>query len=256
MEAQTEAEVAAQMEIKSIFTYTDSGPRPVNEDFVLAMPQRGIVTVADGFGGAVAGFQAAKLGCEAVREFLEREAGDLDATLPFVLRKSYSLVGNVLFNAVVHSNRKVFHLNEKKNVHEKGGCSLIAAYLDDSLLAIASAGACSAFLIRDGVASELVVPKTYRRLMEPRKVSNLKYPDAPFTALGMCADMEPEIAEYRMQPGDWVMLSTDGITREVIDDLGRWQHAGGKNAGDAERAIEALKRVPGHENRAFGLYVF
>lgn len=242
------------MEIKSIFTHTDAGPRPVNEDYVLALPQRGIVAVADGFGGAVAGYQAAKMGCESVKEFLEREAGDLEATLPFVLRKSYSLVGNVLFNAVIHSNRKVLHSNEKKNVHEKGGCSLIAAYLDDSLIAIASAGACSAYLIRNGEPCELVVPKNYRRLMEPRAVSNLKYPDAPFVALGMSADMEPEIAEYRVQPGDWVILATDGVSREVIIDVGRWQHTGAKKA--PESAVEALKRTPTHENRAFGLYVF
>lgn len=246
------------MEIKSIFTHADGGPRPVNEDYVLALPHRGIVAVADGFGGAVAGLQAAKLGCESVKEFLEREAGDLEATLPFVLRKSYSLVGNVLFNAVIHSNRKVFHSNGKKNVHEKGGCSLIAAYLDDSLLAIASAGACSAYMIREGEVSELVVPKTYRRLMEPRAGLNLKYPDVPFAALGMSGDMEPEIAEYRVRSGDWVLLSTDGITREVVDDLGRWQHArerAGQPTG-AEKAVEALKRLQSHENRAFGLYVF
>lgn len=242
------------MEIKSIFIHTDGGRRPVNEDFVLALPQRGIVAVADGFGGAVAGYHAAKLSCESVKEFLEREAGDLEATLPFVLRKSYSLVGNVLFNAVIHSNRKVFQSNEKKNVHEKGGSSLITAYLDDSLLAIASAGACSAFMIREGEVSELVVPKSYRHLMEPRAELNSKYPDAPFAALGMSTDMEPEIAEYRVRVGDWVLLSTDGITRKVVSDLGRWQHTRDHDA--SEKAVESLKRLQSRDNRAFALYVF
>ena len=102
-----------------------------------------------------------------MKHFLFKEAGDRDATLPFVLRSYFSLAGNVLFNALIFANRKVLKLNGKKNVHEKGGASLIAGFMDGDLLALANVGVCSAMLMREGKSQELVVPRSYGKLADP-----------------------------------------------------------------------------------------
>ncbi len=206
-----------QQAIRAVSTFSSAGSRPVQEDFVLVNRDKGIFVVADGFGGPAAGVAAAKTACESVNGFLEREAGDLDATLPFVLRTYFSLAGNVLFNALIHANRKVMALNQGKNVHEKGGTSVLAGFLDQDLLAIASVGACTGWLFRDGRAQELVLPRTYARLSEPFLTSDNEALRVPLMALGMADDMEPEIFEYRVQPGDWLMLNTDGVTRKQVD---------------------------------------
>lgn len=190
-------------------TFLTQGAAPAQEDHVLALRDRGIFVVADGFGGPAAGTLASKIACDGIKGFLEKEAGDLEATLPFVLRKSFSLAGNVLFNALIHANRKMIAANRGKNVHEKGGASVVAGYLDGSLLAIASAGACSAWLAREGKLVELVTPRTYSRLEDP--FSTDAGARAPLLALGLHEDFEPEIFEYRMRLGDVVIMATSGL---------------------------------------------
>lgn len=194
--------------IRAVTTYSDPGTRPQQEDHVLASQDKGIFVVADGFGGPIPGAEASKGACEWVRGFLVKEAGDREATLPFVLRSYFSLAGNVLFNALIHANRKMMAMNQDKGVHEKGGSSVLAAFLDGDLLALANVGGCTAWLFRNGAATELVVPRTYGRLVDPFSESA----SVPLMALGLAEDMEPEILECKICEGDWLLLQTDGIS--------------------------------------------
>src|SRR4051812_12232164 len=100
--------------------FSANGARPFQEDHVANVRDKGIFIVADGFGGPVPGAAAAKTACDAVHSYLVKEAGDREATLPFIMRSYYSLAGNVLFNALIHANRKVIKLNQQKNVHDRG----------------------------------------------------------------------------------------------------------------------------------------
>lgn len=200
-----------KIKVKGIFQFLSQGERPLQEDVVLAEMEKEIFVVADGFGGA-AGIQAAQKACEAVRSFLFKEAGDLEATLPFVLRSYFSLLGNVLFNALIHANRQVNLLNQNRNVNEKGGASVMAGYIDGDLLAIANVGVCTAWLIRGGKPVELVIPRSFARLSDPFASGfSGEMAAAPLMALGMYEDLEPEIFEYRLKEGDWVVFATDGV---------------------------------------------
>jgi serine/threonine protein phosphatase PrpC len=209
--------------MRSMTVFSTKGDSPIQEDFVLAKKDRGLFVLGDGFGGGANGANAAKLACESVLGFLEKEAGDLDATLPFVLRRYYSLAGNVLFNALVYANRKVLKTNLGKTANDRGGCSLIAAYLDEDLFALANVGACSAWLIRDGRTVELVLPRTYSRFVDPFSVD--PHPDlaVPLMAMGITEDLEPEIVEFRVNEGDWLLLQTDGVRGEIREEFQRLQ---------------------------------
>lgn len=223
------------MRIKSLATHQAIGARPAQEDHVLVRKDKGILVVADGFGGPEAGVAAARAASEAVSGFLYKEAGDLDATLPFVLRSYFSLAGNVLFNALIHANRKVRDWNKGKAVHQRGGAAVVAAFMDGDLLALANAGGCTAWLLREGQAAELVVPRTYGRLVDPF-VTTRSAPDrsAPLTALGCAEDVEPEILEVRLRPGDWILLATDGVPpAELAERLRNFQKAADFAAADA-----------------------
>lgn len=226
--------------IKSSVEFTTSGERPCNEDAVLTDRERRIFAVADGFGGPVAGKEASREACEQVRAFLEREAGDQDATMPFVLRSYISLLGNVLFNSVLHSNRKVLRLNRDKTVHEKGGASLVTAYLDEDLLAIASVGACSSWLIRQGKMIRLTQPRSYERQSDPF----VSQGTIPLNALGMVEDLEPEIVEYRVRPGDWLVLNTGLLENGLKEDLSQLNLA---TSGHQEASEEVLAAAQGRK---------
>src|SRR5262245_46744940 len=100
---------------RSVTVFSNRGSRPAQEDHALVNQDRGVFVIADGFGGPGPGAAAAKTACEAVRVFLQKEAGDEEATMPFVLRSYLSLAGNVLFNALIHANRRVMKINRGKS---------------------------------------------------------------------------------------------------------------------------------------------
>ena len=190
------------------------GRRQAMEDFVLVDNQRGVFAVADGFGGKGLGNQAAKIACDATAEFLKREGGDEDATLPFEMRKYYSLTANILLNAVLHASRRVF---QSKRV---AGCSLVSAYVEFNHCAIASIGTCSATLVREGKSQRIVVPQSYGRFLDPTNeswVSGADGMDAPMMALGVQEDIEPQLVEFRLHPGDLLVLHSDGFSVDLQD---------------------------------------
>jgi len=244
------------MNIKALSNFTAKGRRPCQEDHVLADQERGIFVVADGFGGPTAGAMASKTACEAVRNFLQKEAGDLEATLPFVLRNYFSLAGNVLFNALIHANRKVSASNKGKNVHERGGASVIAGFIDGDLLALAAVGACTAWLYRDGHAVELVNPRTYGRLSNPVSPESRPEWRVPLMALGMSEDLEPEIFEYRLKHGDCLLLHTDGIGAEMRERIWFIKQNEMNQSVAAETAVRELSAGAYLDNATASLIFF
>jgi len=206
--------------------FMNKGSRPFQEDYALIDREKGIFVVADGFGGPVPGAEVSKISCEAVKTFLFKEAGDLDATLPFELRQYFSLAGNVLFNSLIYSNRKVNAFNKGKNVHEKGGASVLAAFVDGELLAIANIGLCVAKLLRNGKLADLVIPRSFERMIDPFLTEPSERKEdwkVPLMAVGMSEDLEPEIFEYRLRKEDWLILSTDGLSDRVFPSLAALQ---------------------------------
>jgi serine/threonine protein phosphatase PrpC len=242
--------------LKSVSVFQSQGARPAQEDHAIAAGDKGIFVVADGFGGPRAGADASRVACEAVRSFLVKEAGDLEATLPFVLRTYFSLVGNVLFNALIHANRKVAALNRGKDANEKGGASVLAAYLDGDLLALANVGGNSAWILRAGECAELVTPRTYGRLRDPLGVATAyegEQDRAPLMSVGTADDLEPEIFEYRVRPGDWVILHTDGLDFTVREEVASLQ----RRAPDRPEAVlELLNNCNFNDNVSISFMVF
>jgi len=181
----------------------------ISENHHVSLPARGIFVVADGLGGPVFGKNAARAACEGVVEFLTREAGDRDATLPFVLRNYYTLAGNILFNSIIHANRKLLELNRDRGVHERGAASVIAGYVDRDVLALASVGSVAAWMGRAGEFGELVRPRSWGRMLEPLRIySEGPGSRLPLMALGVGDDLEPEITEVRLRPGDQLWAGT------------------------------------------------
>jgi serine/threonine protein phosphatase PrpC len=244
------------VQVRAMSVFSSQGARLAQEDSVFTSREKGIFVVADGFGGPIAGRDASRIACESVRDFLDREAGDLEATLPFVLRTYFSLAGNVIFNALMYANQQILRRNHGVNVHEKGGASVLAGFLDGDLLALASAGACDAWLVREGRSAELVVPRTFGRLLDPFQPQKALEHQVPLMALGLSEDLEPEIFECRVRPGDWLILHTDGLTARVREALAKIQARGLAPNAAAEEIDSALRGGEYPENVAATVIVF
>lgn len=91
----------------------------------------------------------------------------------------------------------------------------MAGFLDEDLFALGNIGGCTAWLIRNGRMTELVTPRTYARLCDPFAQDPDPQMAAPLMAMGMSEDLEPEIIEFRVQPGDQVLLHSDGVRESV-----------------------------------------
>jgi len=211
--------------VKVVSTFITAGSQGFEEDAVAFNSEKGIFIVSGGFGGPTAGKKVAEISCEGVKEFLEHEGGDLDATLPFVLRKYYSLSGNIVFNSILHANQKIYSYNKDKNVHEKGGSSLVAAYLEGDLLSLANVGVTTAWLVRNGSIRQLIYPRSYGWLLDPfNKVSDQKtVHSVPLMSLGTTQDLEPEIIEVKIREGDWLVCQSNGEITEFIEKIAEIQ---------------------------------
>lgn len=237
-----------KMKIQSLEVFSHASPSGQSEDCAAGDREKRIFCVADGFGAGAAGEQAARTACQAVERFLYKEAGDLDATLPFVLRPYFSLAGNVLFNALIHANRECRKLNAGKSAQSAGGTSLVAGFVDGNLLSLGSVGGCEAWLWRGGAWVRLVQPRTFGFLEDPWNGGRLpdgRIPGAarvPLRALGMADDLEPELTEVRIQAGDALLLHTDAwseLQRQT------WQNgfAAGMEPSQLLRQVESTIKV-------------
>jgi serine/threonine protein phosphatase PrpC len=192
--------------------YTDPGPtRGVNEDAYLLAPERQFFALADGYGGSGVGDACAKRALADMRAFVENGMGDSEVTLPFVYRSNYTAAGNLIFNAVLHANQRLVDANLQKPVNARGGLSGICAFFTGRHLTLANVGGCSAYLLRRGRVQALVRPRSYYAMRGGYSGSwNPKY-GFPLYSLGHQADLEPEILELYVQPGDVIVMATDGV---------------------------------------------
>lgn len=207
-----------------------------NEDAVLAVPEHGLFGIADGFGGSGAGDVAAKSCLSDVREFVENGLGDSEVTLPFVYRGDYTAGANLVFNAFLHANHRLHAANKDRPLNARAGASALFAFFTSRHVTLANAGACGAFLVRKGRAVELVKPRSYNAYRvaahwNPRWAF-------PLTALGLGPNVEPEIFELRIEPGDIVVMATDG----VYPYLGSEDFAGLQTLAESERLDDDIKQ--------------
>lgn len=198
--------------VRSYALVSDAGPsRAVNEDAVLAVPEHQLFGVADGFGGAGIGDEAASKALELVKYFVQNGLGDSEVTLPFVYRSYMSAGANLIFNAFLYANEQLCLENKQKQLSARGGASLLFAFIQGRHMTLAHAGLCSASLVRRGRTMQLVKPRSFNAVKGVFPGSWSARWAFPLMALGMTRDLEPEIIELKLEPGDILILSSDGV---------------------------------------------
>ena len=75
-------------------------------------------------------------------------------------------------------------------------------------------------------------------------------------AVGLADDLEPEIVEYRVKPGDWLLLATDGLSLQARSEIIAVQKQGLRSSEGAQQALAALKKLGYSDNVAASLVVF
>lgn len=205
--------------VRAYGAVADPGPiRSLNEDAVIAVPEKMLFGVADGFGGTGLGDLAAKKTLEDVKYFVENGLGDSEVTLPFVYRTYMSASANLIFNALLYANEKLCDENKTHSLNMRAGASVLFAFFSGDHMTLAHAGSCSAYLVRRGRAMQLARPRSFNAVKGTFPGSwNAKWA-FPLMALGLARDLEPEIIELKVERGDLIFLVTDGVHGRLTEE--------------------------------------
>ena len=184
--------------------------RTNNEDFYLLVPSLGLYIVADGMGGARAGELASKLAAETVLEYV-KSSGD---TSPEALMRAFEDANRAVIRAA----------GESKNLQGMG-TTLVAALESETGVILASVGDSRAYRFDGSLLTPITVDQTWvqevGRVLGIDEGSLRNHPmrHVLTMAIGVTEDLRIHTYAIQMQPGDQLLLSSDGL-HGVVDSEG------------------------------------
>lgn len=179
-----------------------------NEDRFLLLPEFNVFLVADGMGGHRSGEVASRMAASVIAQYF-RDGG----------RRRKGTVGERLHAAVKDANAKIFDRSGGSRTHRGMGTTVVALAFapEEEKIYIAHAGDSRCYLLRDGQMRPLTRDHS---LLEDalRERPDLSARDLAYLprnvitrALGISATVDVELREERVQPGDVLVLCSDGL---------------------------------------------
>lgn len=217
--------------------------RSVNEDAYALAPHLGLFLVADGMGGHAAGQLASRLAARGVVEALER------------LRPQALQPGEALRRSVALANRQIFDTAGSKPELQGMGTTLVALLARGGRIAVAHVGDSRAYLVRAGAARQLtrdhtLVAELVRRCeLSPGAAFAHPHRHVLTRALGVRGRVDVDTAELSPQPGDVLVLCSDGLTQHVPPaEIAALAGAGGPLPDACQRLVELANGRGGEDN--------
>jgi protein phosphatase len=196
--------------------------RSHNEDCFDIDPGNQVFVVADGMGGHSHGEIASRIAIDSIREFVARTA-DEDATLPFEMDPRLGRQSNRLKSAIRVAHDKVLKaIRQDASLHGMG-TTVVGLLVDGDSAAIAHVGDSRCYRLRDGKLELLTQDHTWVNEQvvagflseEQARVHPLK--NVVTRALGGDSDVDVDVREWKIVPGDLFLLCSDGLTTMLND---------------------------------------
>lgn len=182
-----------------------------NKDFV-------VLGVADGMGGLAFGEAASKIAVETILNFCQKE-------------KLKTI--DDLKKAVLLANQKI-----GKETEWAAGTTLCAGLIKDRKLWVLNIGDSRAYLLRNQNIKQLTVDHRY-----------FPFKNIVTRSLGNEPEIEIDVFEYKLQKGDFLLFSTDGLHDYVEGEKTKEIVLSAKNSQDAaKQLIEAANLAGGFDN--------
>lgn len=224
---------------------TDVGrKRPHNEDSYCADPALGLFLVADGMGGHAAGEVASKTVADAVREFIVETQTDRDKTWPFAIDPELSYYGNRLRTAILIANRILSRRISEDEDLRGMATTLSAVLVNGSHVVVSNVGDCRAYLLREGSIRQITIDHSWvaeqvrAGLLTADAARAHPWRSMVTRAVSGTTELAIDILEFELQPGDRLLLCSDGLHGQVSDsDMAALV---GQHNGDLDAACRAL----------------
>ncbi|MBU0675032.1 MAG: Stp1/IreP family PP2C-type Ser/Thr phosphatase [Proteobacteria bacterium] len=200
--------------------------RRENEDNFAVDRKIGLFLVADGMGGHAAGEVASKMAIDLVVDYLRRTR---ESDEPYLtgFNTKYSRAGNRLNSAIILANQIISDSACNRKEWDGMGTTIVAAWLPNPSspkLTIAHVGDSRAYLLRSGDLIQLtrdhsVVEEQLREgLISREEASTSAIRNMITRALGYRNRVDVEITELDVEPGDKLLLCSDGLNTMLTDE--------------------------------------
>ena len=223
---------------------TDIGcKRTNNEDSFGYDLESRLFVVCDGMGGSNAGETASATAVkECVEYFCREDIADLSPE-------------ERLYRSILHANRVVHRLAQESEELHGMGTTLVSACLDDRRMIVGNVGDSRAYFLRGGVCAQItndhsfVAEQVRMGSMNPDEAGSSPFQSLITRAIGAAETVEPDIFTGNLEPGDIILLTSDGLTRYAdAKSIASLILSGGNLAGACRVLIEEAKRQGAVDN--------
>jgi protein phosphatase len=207
-----------------IVSQTHSGKvRSHNEDSVAVDAANGLVVLADGMGGYNAGEVASGIAVSVVlSEIKYRLQTEKPETKDAFSGEDVAVV--LLRDNVQKANSSIFHAAESQPQYAGMGTTIVAGLFYDNQLAVVHVGDSRLYRLRGDVFESIT--RDHSLLQEQIDSGMITKEDARTSrnknlvtrAVGIDAEVEPEVHLYEVEVGDVYLLCSDGLNDMVVDE--------------------------------------
>ena len=201
---------------------TDVGKlRDHNEDSFLVESAAGLYVVCDGMGGHAGGEVASSIAVETINDFIHNQK---EGDWPFGHDGDQAESGERLRNAALLANQRITEHIEKEPWLARMGTTMVSALVEpDGTSWVANIGDSRAYLWRDGSLRQItsdhswVNEQVQRGVLSSEEAAAHPLKNVITRALGARDKLPVDLMEEHLQPGDGLLLCSDGLTGMVAD---------------------------------------
>lgn len=203
---------------------TDPGcVRKNNEDNFAVDPELGLLVVADGMGGHNSGEVASDIASKTIVEFARKMMGGDRSLLPEGGSPGLTPRGRQLEYFVKTANTMIYEKGRAFPKDAGMGTTVVAALVDGKSMTVAHVGDSRLYLYRRGDLAQLtedhslVGEQVRRGQISADEAARSNLQNILTRALGAEGDVQVDVADHPLLPGDLVLLATDGLSKMVPD---------------------------------------
>lgn len=199
------------------FAKTDIGKaRDINQDYYYIPNQESdlqLFILADGMGGYNGGEVASSFATQSTKSYIENNFNKIEHTKENIL--------NLIKNAIEYANMVVFEKAKNNSELQGMGTTLDVCLIYNNKIYIGHVGDSRIYRIRGEIIRKLTKDHSYvQQLVEDGKITREEAKNHPkrnmlTKALGCTAYVEPDIRARNLEPGDILLMCSDGLTNMV-----------------------------------------